>query len=218
MLHFNELRVSQDNKYLIVDVSIDNLDYFDNVTLDSIVIDTHDTYVPNGPSANPVYVYNISDNYDLTYSLPEETCYTPVKVDTQSENCFTYGEKQRKNTRIVLPINSLKLGAINPMFFIYVRATGTPSPDTPCGMDESVLIGTAVPMSIIYSQTMKYINEINYSCRVPQNFLNQILRAKAVELNIKTGNYLAAIDYWKRFFLHMTAAKFNNGMIYGCTK
>ena len=81
MLHFNELRITPDNRHLIIDVSVDKQDYFQDVILESIVIDTQDTYVPNGPSSNPVYTYNVEEQYDLTYSLPENCNCNPVRED-----------------------------------------------------------------------------------------------------------------------------------------
>ena len=71
MLHFEELRITPDNKYLIIDVSVDKDEYFDNIVIDSIIIDTQDTYSISGPSSNPVYIFNVEQAYDLTYSLPE---------------------------------------------------------------------------------------------------------------------------------------------------
>ena len=47
MLHFNELRITQDDKYLIIDASVDNQDFYDDIILDSVVIDTQATYVPH---------------------------------------------------------------------------------------------------------------------------------------------------------------------------
>ena len=70
MISFNELRITQDNRFLIIDVSVDSQSYFENVLLDSVIIDTQDTFVLNGPSNNPLFVYNTAGTYDLTYSIP----------------------------------------------------------------------------------------------------------------------------------------------------
>ena len=58
MLQFNELRISQDGKYLIIDASIAGTYCANNVQIDSVVIDTQDTYVTTGPSDKPVYTYS----------------------------------------------------------------------------------------------------------------------------------------------------------------
>ena len=72
MIKFNELRITPNNESLIIDVSIEDASYFQNVVLDSIVIDTQDTYTQNGPSSKAVFNYVVAEEeYDSIYSLPE---------------------------------------------------------------------------------------------------------------------------------------------------
>ena len=40
MIRFNELRVTSDRKHLVIDVQIEELDYYQDVFLDTIIIDT----------------------------------------------------------------------------------------------------------------------------------------------------------------------------------
>lgn len=202
MLHFNELRITQDNRFLIIDVSVDNQDYFDDVLLDSIVIDTQDTFVPNGPSDNPLYVYNVEDAYDLTYSLPEQCNCNPVRVDEDKSYCFTYGTQQMKNVRLELKLSDWKdLSPCNTMFFVYVKSKGTPSADTPCGFDKGQIIGTVINLQPIYKQTLNYLRELECDCEIPKGFIDMILKLKAIELCVRTGNYVQAVKYWKKFFI-----------------
>lgn len=201
MISFNELRITQDNRFLIIDVSIDKQDYYENVLLDSIIIDTQDTYVPNGPSDNPIYSYKVEDAYDLTYSLPEECNCNPVKVDEDKTYCFTYGTQQMKNARLVLNIQDLKVSPCSTMFFVYVISKGAPSEDTPCGLYKDQIIGTVINLQPIYKQTLKYLKEVECDCNIPKNFIDMILKLKAIELCIRTGNYPQAIKYWKKFFI-----------------
>lgn len=201
MLHFNELRITQDNRFLIIDVSVDNQDYFDDVLLDSIVIDTQDTFVMNGPSDNPLYVYNVEDAYDLTYSLPEQCNCNPVRVEEDESYCFTYGTQQMKNVRLELSIQDLKVSPCSTMFFVYVKSKGTPSADTPCGFDKGQIIGTVINLQPIYKQTLKYLREVECDCEIPKGFIDMILKLKAIELCVRTGNYVQAVKYWKKFFI-----------------
>lgn len=60
MITFNELRITKDGKYLIIDVSVRSQSYYDNIYLDSISIDTQDTYKDNGPSSSIVYTKDIT--------------------------------------------------------------------------------------------------------------------------------------------------------------
>lgn len=201
MLHFNELRITQDNRFLIIDVSVDNQDYFEDVLLDSIVIDTQDTFVMNGPSDNPLYVYNVEDAYDLTYSLPEQCNCNPVRVEEDESYCFTYGTQQMKNVRLELSIQDLKVSPCSTMFFVYVKSKGTPSTDTPCGFDKDQILGTVINLQPIYKQTLKYLREVECDCEIPKGFIDMILKLKAIELCVRTGNYVQAVKYWKKFFI-----------------
>ena len=62
MLHFNELKITPDNKNLIIDVSVDTDKYFDNIEIDKVIIDNQDTYNISGPSSNPIYIKTIKDS------------------------------------------------------------------------------------------------------------------------------------------------------------
>lgn len=59
MVQFNELRITPDGKILIIDVSVKNLSYFTDVYLDSISIDTQDTFINSGVSSTPVYTRTV---------------------------------------------------------------------------------------------------------------------------------------------------------------
>lgn len=200
MIQFNELRITPDSKHLIIDASIDNSSYYDNVILDSIVIDTQDTYVANGPSSKPIYTHKI-DSYDYTYSIPEDCNCNPVLSDDDKAYCLTQGGK---NIRLILSAKDLGISLNDNILFVYAIATGTPAPDTPCGMDNSVTMSTVVNLYPVYQNTMCYLRELDSDCQVPKGFMDMILRLKAVELCIKTGNYNKAISYWKKFFLGKT--------------
>lgn len=200
MIQFNELRITPDSKYLIIDASIDNSSYYDNVILDRIVIDTQDTYVANGPSSNPIYTHKI--DYDYTYSTPEDYSCNPVLSGDDKAYCLTQGGK---NTRLTLSAKDLGISLNDNILFVYAIATGTPAPDTPCGMDNSVLMNTVINLYPIYQESIKYIHELNYDCNIPRGFTDMILKYKAIELCIKTGNYTQAIKYWKKFLLDINS-------------
>ena len=55
MVQFNELRITPDGQRLIIDVSVKDLEYYTNVYLDDVLIDTQDTFVESGPSSKVVY-------------------------------------------------------------------------------------------------------------------------------------------------------------------
>lgn len=170
MVRFNELRITEDSKHFIIDVSILNEAYYKNVYLDSIIIDTQDTYTKSGPSSTPVYSY------------PEE--------DGLEENL--------KHIRLTL--DTTDIPNLGDLFFVYVRVKGTPAPETPCGMDNITTLGVVCNTYPFYLASINYLKEVTKNCAVPQNFINHILKLKALEVSVRTGNYTDAIQYYKEFF------------------
>lgn len=55
MINFNELRITPDAKFLIIDVQVDPLDYYKDVYLDTIVVYTQQQYSSLGPSGTPIF-------------------------------------------------------------------------------------------------------------------------------------------------------------------
>ena len=200
MIHFNELRLSKDNKYLILDAAIDNLDYYENVVIDSIVIDNQNTYVSNGPSSNPLFRYIMNeDNLNHTYSIPEECSCNPVLENEDNSYCFTYGLEESKSIRLEIPLSLYGIDPYKDMLFVYVIASGAPAADTPCGLDNSKIMGTVINLKYMYDNMLCYIRQVENECEIPKNFIDSILKYKALELSIRTGNYPLAIKYWNKY-------------------
>lgn len=198
MLEFRELRVTPDGNHLIIDVAVREHSYYKNVFIDSIIIDTQDTYIQNGPSSKPVYQYKVEEEeVQNLYVLPEECSCNPVLIDEDKSYCFTYGYEERRHVRLMLSTKDIPL---NNMLFVYAIAKGTPSPDTPCGFDNAIVMQTVVDLYPFYQNTLCFLKELDNGCEVPKGFTDMILRLKALELCIRTGNYPQAIKYWKKFF------------------
>lgn len=176
MIHFNELRVTPDHRYLIIDAVVRNEPYFDNVYIDKIVIDNQDTYVDTGmPSSKPIYEHVI-----------------PV---------YTKNGKTNKQKHIRLELESIDLGRpLTDMFFVYIQTKGTPAPTTPCSLDHKTTLGTVLDMYPLYQASINMLKELSQCCEVPQDFIDFMLRIKAIELSIKTGNYIEAIGFYNHFF------------------
>lgn len=208
MLEFNELRITPDNKYLIVDVSVMQDSYYDNVYIGEIIIDTQETFVSNGPSSTPVYTYNNTISIDTDYLTPviasdEPVLYTQDIIHGQvyvKNDSYYILDNNAKRVRLLLSPSDLGVALDKNMFFVYAIATGTPSKDTPEEFVNIITTGTVVDLYPIYKDTIKYLKELSCECTIPRKFTNMILRYKALELCIKTGNYTQAIKYWNKFF------------------
>lgn len=172
MVHFNQLTITPDAKTLIIDVEVLSEDYYDNVYIDNIVIDTQDTYTGTGISSKAFSVFQSTEEDNKKY----------VKLNV------TPNEIGEKN--------------FNQLLFIYVSVKGTPAADTPCGMDNITTMATVSNMYPFYQQAMNYIKELGDDCNISQSFIDYILKFKGLELAVKTGNYPTAVKLYKKLFIN----------------
>lgn len=212
MIVFNECRIDSEGKYLIVEASVENLDYFKNVFIESIVIDTQGTYSANGPSDKDKAVYYQEfDNtqYKKAYTKEgkslvfEELDYETVQVYYDELDTI-------KRIRLRIPAREIKANLNDNIFFVYIGAGGVPDGMTPCGMDNQYTMGVAINLRPIYNMAMGYIRELESNCETPRGFIDMILRLKALELSLKTGNYPAAFKWWGKLKSKAPAPSKNN--------
>lgn len=197
MIVLNECRVSPDGKALIVEATVENLSYYENVYIDSVVVDTQKTFLDSGPSSNPVFVKQ------FIHEDPETNVLENNRLEAD-KNCECYDMTVSdkcgyKNIRLCISAEDMGLSNLNDdIFFVYVVATGSPAPCTPCGMDNQYVIGIAMNLRPIYNKAMSFIRELSNNCSIPRGFIDMILRLKAFELSLKTGNYPVAIKQWEK--------------------
>lgn len=182
MIRFNELKI--ENNYIIIDVQIEEEKYFKDMYIDSIVIDTQDTFIANGPSSKAIYTKTFNTDTDVN----------------KEEIVYTQGTDKYNRVRIYINSKNLNVDIHKTMFFVYVIAGGTPSADTPCRWDENKALHTLVDTQVLYNNMIQYVKELNKDCSTPDNFINAILQFNAIDLALKTNQYPLAIDLWKRFY------------------
>lgn len=153
MIKINELRITPDSKYLLIDVEVDG-----NLSITSIHIDNDNTFIVDGPS-------------EEAYSLEEESTNITEKLSAEEIECDLNKD----------------------MIFVYFTI-----------MDEEGIVHTELKTVInplpIYREAINGLKGLNKECSIHKEFINNILRFKAVELSVKTGNSLEAIRYWKKYF------------------
>lgn len=199
MIVLNECRVSHDGKALIVEATVENLDYYKDVYIDSVVVDTQKTFLDSGPSNNPVFMKQFVPD-DLQTDTENDGSFGTNKECTCS-NIYTPKKKCYKNIRLYISAEDMNLSNLNEdIFFVYIIAIGTPAPCTPCGMDNQYTMGIAVNLRPIYNKAMSFIRELDKDCTTPRGFIDMILRLKAFEISLKTGNYPTAFKQWEKLF------------------
>ncbi len=199
MITFNECRIDKEGKTLIINASVSDLPYYENIYIESITIDTDKTFIENGPSSEPIFTQSFSAKDEGTEG--EETAYHGV---VSRSGVFTIDATTidgLKNINLEISAKELGLETLSDnIFFIYLAASGVPDPSTPCGMDNKYTVGVAINMRPIYDMSMMYINELSSTCNIPKGFIDSILKLKALDLSLKTGNYLTAIKWWDKLF------------------
>ena len=166
MVKFNELKITQNGEFLIIDVSIEDLPYYDNVYLESVIIDTQDTFLESGPSTEGKIVLMEGNNI--------------------------------KSYRIELNKKDLLPSLKDNLFFIYVTTKGTPSVDTPSGMDSAVTLGITYCKETIQNYVLQCVRNVGKDCSIPKKFANTFLQYKAFEMSIATGKNTQAIYYYNK--------------------
>lgn len=195
MIVINECRIDSYKKALVIDASVDTLNYFDKVYISAVVVDNDKTFIDTGPSSNPVYLREYDYNYGDTSFFTEDGC----SVITEKDGT--------KHIRIIIPEKELKDSKIDEnIFFVYIVTTGIPEIDTPCCMDNKCTMGIAVNMKPIYNMAMGHMKELSSECSVPRGLVDMILRINAFKYSLKTGNYNTAIKYWKYLFSNRTVS------------
>lgn len=185
MIKFNELRVAKDGKSLIIDVSVRDLPYYDNVYIDKVAIDTQDTFISSGISSHPVFSKTVSGN--------------------------------NKSVRLELSSADMVTDFTKNLFFVYVVTKGTPTADVPCNMDEKTTLCVTLWEYPLYNTLMQSIKDLEHNCEIPKNFIDIMLKFKAFEIAINTGNYNQAIIYYNRYIKNIESVitKSNKCNCYG---
>lgn len=194
MVIFNECRIDKEGKNLIVDVSVDSLSYYKNIYLESITIDTDETFIEHGPSSNPIYTQEFTKSDAVTQNYNGVVENDVFIIDAQEESGL-------KNVRLKLNYKELGLDNLSDnILFIYIGVGGIPDPNTPCGMDNKYSVAVAVNLKPVYNIGMGYIKELEGTCTPSKGFIDMIFRLNAFQLSLKTGNFLTAIKQWNKLF------------------
>nr|DAP62180.1 MAG TPA: hypothetical protein [Crassvirales sp.] len=201
MIHYNNLYITEDSKYLVIDVAIDEDSTYDDVYLYRIAIDTQDTYITNGPSNNAKIIF-----------LDEGDIEKPSMNGIEEVKNSGKDSKKVKHTKLTLSAKDLGVNLNKDMLFIYSTASGFIPEDKPDVLKyiTDTILNVVVNTYEVYKSIIPLIKEIGELCKDPISFIDRELQIKAVEYSIKNSNYLLAIKYWKKYFMDNTITSSSN--------
>lgn len=212
MINFKELRISECDNSLIIDVEVKDDIYYENIYIDQIIIDTQDTYLGIGPSSNPIYNHTVEETVTQVFTK-QDVIDTEVFDYQEEDYVYVSDGGNVKNLRLSIPQSQLNVDVNSNLFFIYVSTKGIPSPETPCGEDNIITLGVVANLSPIYKASISYLSKITDKCAESRELVDFLLKINALDLALKTCNYQLAIKYWNKFFKKL----YINPITYNCT-
>lgn len=185
MIIFDQLRISDDGKRMYINAHVNKADYFNDIYIDSIVIQTADKISetdPGLPTSDYVYIKKVEENTkELNLVLEASDLSRSWESDP---NAIAFGRGDMSST----------------LFFVYIKCKGTPGSCTPCRLDEETTLGVVFDENVLHQKVMDYTKELVADCNVPSEFINFILLWNAFKSAIETEHYISAIKFFNMLF------------------
>lgn len=193
MIEFRELYIDPEHKCLIVDVEIEDLEYYDGAVIENIILDTEMRYLPSEGTYNGIVLYSNASDKTMALNVMPESEGRRVRLEL---NQATLDVLQADSDYQI----NLKE---NHMYTITVNADTSLAPNiglSPCGCSEASVTRSLMDMQPIYNSLMAGIKQVATDCTVPKTFIDNVLRMNAVDAALKTGNYDLAAKFWNQFY------------------
>lgn len=163
---------------------------------------------------NELYIPRKGNSIILKASVKTASYYDNVYIDkvyvdtqdTYANGSFSdcvYSHTCGSNTKDVnLEITALEMKKLvqDNLFIIRIVTTGTPSSDTPCGMDNQTTIGVVFDVCKIYDSLMHNIKELDSPCEISKNSIDVLLQYEMFKVSSDIGHVDTAISLYKKFF------------------
>ncbi len=185
MIIFDQLRISDDGKRMYINAHVNKADYFNDIYIDSIVIQTADKVSetdPGLPTSDYVYIKKAEENAkELNLVLEASDLSRSWESDPKA---IAFGRGDMSKT----------------LFFVYIKCKGTPGSCTPCRLDEETTLGVVFDENVLHQRVMDYTKELVTDCNVPTAFIDFILLWNAFKSAIETEHYIPAIKFFNMMF------------------
>lgn len=210
MVVFDQLRISNDSRKMVIDVHVNQLSYYDNMYISSITLCTEKVVSELNSAVVPSdYLYRIE--YD---DHPRSVSLTLTKA--VMDNAFIHTNNGSALSGHETATVSFSTSDFRShLFFVYVELGGIPAANTPCDMDKSIYVGVTFDYGTLYGQAMNFTRELAADCTVPRGFIDFILNLEGLKMAIDTDHYVPAVQFWKRLYtgIRMISATGNVGEV-----
>ena len=185
MITFDELRVTNDGEYLVIDVRVRKEKIYSSVNIKSIVVGTHKNYV-EGESNGTVIDFTSLNEYS------DNNRHILLRLSNLDLNPIA-----KKGQKDYIDLKE-------DLIYVYVDTTSLQTEcDLPCDMMQAHNIGVTLYMGNIYNTFMQYMDELNgkfCSNQVPQNLIDLILRYTALTTALDSKHFIKANEFYTKWF------------------
>lgn len=185
MIIFDQLRISDDGKRMYINAHVNKADYFNDIYIDSIVIQTANKVSetePGLPTSDYVYIKKVEENTKELNLVLEASDLSRSWESDPKAIAFNRGDMSKT------------------LFFVYIKCKGTPGSCTPCRLDEETTLGVVFDENVLHQKVMNYTKELVADCSVPSAFIDFILLWNAFKSAIETEHYIPAIKFFNMMF------------------
>lgn len=202
MIIFDQLRISDDGKRMYINAHVNKADYFNDIYIDSIVIQTADKVSetnPGLPTSDYIYIKKAEENVKELNLVLEASDLSRSWESDPNAIAFNRGDMSRT------------------LFFVYIKCKGTPGSYIPCRLDEETTLGVVFDENVLHQKVMDYTKELVADCSVPSAFIDFILLWNAFKSAIETEHYIPAIKFFNMMFEEVGKSSQNRTIkICGC--
>lgn len=123
------------------------------------------------------------------------------KANGVSDNPVYQAEVNAKTVNSLILDTSINADLNKDIFIVYIFATGTPSVNTPCGMDNPIVTGVVINKKAFCEKLLCTLREVydSDSCNIPDTFIHNYLKYKAFRVAVEAKDYTKAIDIYNSF-------------------
>lgn len=185
MIIFDQLRISDDGKRMYINAHVNKADYFNDIYIDSIVIQTADKVSetnPGLPTSDYVYIKKVEENAKELNIVLEASDLSRSWESDPKAIAFNRGDMSKT------------------LFFVYIKCKGTPGSCTPCRLDEETTLGVVFDENVLHQKVMDYTKELVADYGVPSAFIDFILLWNAFKAAVETEHYIPAIQFFNMMF------------------
>lgn len=161
---------------------------------------------------NKLYIDKDDTTLSIDVSVLEGLIYKDVYIDEilvkDQNDVQVYNEFLAEDTKVY----TKELSALNistsikgSIFFVTIITRGNPSIDVPCGKDNISTTEAVYNKYPLYTKSICYMRELTNSCASHNGFADYILKITALDLAIKTKDFINAKDFWIRYFSNLNS-------------